>query len=159
VVQINKQHDKSDELQVSLNLLLGDFMYLCPVCKKDMENKEPRAKIKNFLVKHGCTENMCNPGGREFHFPELGRIQISDYCPHCDLEKLESMTVDQNIYEDLARDCEEGICTMCKSKLPGGDTPWSICFDKEYKRNCWGGDSHEYRGILCQDCAVRILTT
>lgn len=35
--------------------------------------------------------------------------------------------------------------------------PWSICYDPEWKRNTWGGETHEYRGWLCQACAERLL--
>jgi hypothetical protein len=52
-----------------------------------MSAKEPYDEITSLLVKHGCTVNLCNPGGREFHFP-FGRIQITDYCHYCDLDKM-----------------------------------------------------------------------
>lgn len=48
-------------------------------------------------------------------------------------------------------------CHICDANLPGGDSPWSICFDPKWKENVWGGDTHEYRAILCQQCAERIV--
>ena len=59
----------------------------CPYCNKESIDKVASDAITALLVKHGCTGNMCNPGGREFLFP-FGRVQVSDYCHHCDLEKL-----------------------------------------------------------------------
>jgi hypothetical protein len=64
---------------------------ICPYCHKDANAKEPYDEIVKFLRLHGNTVNLCNPGGREFHFPKFGRVQISDYCHYCDLQKLKDV--------------------------------------------------------------------
>ena len=60
------------------------------------------------------------------------------------------------MYRDIEREREDR-CVVCRNKLEDGDSPWSICFDPEWKRNCWGGDSHEYRALLCQGCAENMI--
>lgn len=69
-------------------------MLICPVCNRNMIAKEAYAAITRFLVENGCTVNLCNPGGREFHFPKIGRVQIHDYCHWCDIEKLQKAKAD-----------------------------------------------------------------
>lgn len=59
------------------------------------------------------------------------------------------MTIEQ--VEDLSR------CILCHNDLPDGDSPWSICYDPEWKRNVWGGDTHEYIAMLCESCAKEII--
>ena len=59
-------------------------------------------------------------------------------------------------YVDIKRS-PGGNCIICKKELSGKDSPWSICYDPAWKRNVWGGDSHEYRALLCQDCAEKLL--
>lgn len=52
---------------------------------------------------------------------------------------------------------ESDKCVICHRLLDGGDSPWSICFDPYWKHNCWGGDTHEYKALLCQDCVDKLL--
>ncbi len=69
-------------------------MTKCPICERDMQSGEAYEAIAKFLVENRCTANLCNPGGREFHFPNIGRVQVSDYCHWCDLEKLHKAKAD-----------------------------------------------------------------
>lgn len=60
-------------------------------------------------------------------------------------------------YADIKRSSIDGNCIICKKELLGQDSPWSICYDSEWKHNSWGGDTHKYKALLCQDCAEEIL--
>ena len=60
-------------------------------------------------------------------------------------------------YKDIETDCNMTVCHLCKKDLSKISSPWSICYDPYYKENIWGGDSHEYRALLCQDCAEKLL--
>ena len=70
----------------------------------------------------------------------------------------EEERVEGDKYKDIEGNYDSGRCAMCSCKLKCGDSPWSICFDPEWRHNCWGGDSHQYRGRLCQACAEELLT-
>ncbi len=48
-------------------------------------------------------------------------------------------------------------CVVCGTVLGIDGSPWSICYDEEYEHNIWGGDSHEYRAYLCQNCATNLI--
>lgn len=48
-------------------------------------------------------------------------------------------------------------CTLCNCSLKNNDSPWSICYDSEWRHNSWGGDTHEFRGLLCQNCVEKLL--
>ena len=61
-------------------------------------------------------------------------------------------------YKDIKTDFSMSICKLCKKKLLNNSSPWSLCYDPQYKINIWGGDTHEYRGILCQECAEKLLS-
>ena len=48
-------------------------------------------------------------------------------------------------------------CVICGEKLNhilGG--PWSICFDPMWEKNCWGGDTHEIVGYICEGCITEM---
>ncbi len=64
---------------------------VCPICKKDRSSKEAYNAIVKFLIDNECTVNLMNPGGREFYFKSIGRVQISDMCHWCDINKLEEI--------------------------------------------------------------------
>jgi hypothetical protein len=59
----------------------------------------------------------------------------------------------------------DSVCLWCKQPMPapspyksqGARSPWSVCFDPSYRENVWGGDTHEIKGYLCQDCAETLL--
>lgn len=61
-------------------------------------------------------------------------------------------------YNDLPEKQKEGCCSLCDAPLEGHSSPWSICFDPSWEGNVWGGDTHEYRAVLCQECAEKLLT-
>ena len=46
-------------------------------------------------------------------------------------------------------------CLICGKKIPD-DSPYSVCFDPDYKRNVWGGDSHQYIGLLCEEDGLKL---
>ena len=58
-------------------------------------------------------------------------------------------------YSDIKTKDDFNKCVWCREKL--NDSPWSICYDPLWKRNVWGGDSHKYKALLCQDCASELL--
>jgi len=62
------------------------------------------------------------------------------------------------LYSDTGDDAYDyKRCSICQKELDGGDSPWSICFDQDWKINVWGGDSHLSRGLFCQECAELII--
>lgn len=62
------------------------------------------------------------------------------------------------MYKDIPTLLKDETCSVCSTPLKDGDSPWSVCFDPLWKDNVWGGDSHEIRAVICQECAERILT-
>lgn len=52
--------------------------------------------------------------------------------------------------EDHCKTCF--ICDKKPKKKGRNWSPYSVCYDPMYKKNTWGGDSHEYVGLLCDDC-------
>lgn len=62
------------------------------------------------------------------------------------------------MYKDLPEVMKTDRCSLCDSVLDDGDSPWSICYDPLLKLNIWGGDTHEYRAFLCQECAEKLLS-
>lgn len=61
------------------------------------------------------------------------------------------------MFKDLPEKMHDDCCSLCGAELDNGFSPWSICFDPFFDRNLWGGDSHEYRALLCQECAEKLL--
>ena len=47
------------------------------------------------------------------------------------------------------------ICAICG--IPVVDHGWGVYFDPEYKRNVWGGDTFESRGLLCAACVNTLM--
>ena len=47
-------------------------------------------------------------------------------------------------------------CIICKKQV-GENNPWTICFDPAAAVNVWGGDSHEVKAQLCEQCAEELL--
>jgi len=41
-------------------------------------------------------------------------------------------------------------CGFCAEVVP---LPYSVCYDPEHERNCWGGDTHEAFIYFCERCA------
>lgn len=63
----------------------------CGKCDKDSLDEEPYEESVALLTKYNNSVNLMNPGGREFLVEFEGkkkRIQISDYCYHCDLNAI-----------------------------------------------------------------------
>lgn len=54
----------------------------CPVCGGD--RLKDVSAVAPLLAEHHLTVNLCNPGGRELHFRDKGRLQLSDMCNSCD---------------------------------------------------------------------------
>jgi hypothetical protein len=44
----------------------------------------------------------------------------------------------------------EYTCIKCKCEMNNG--AHTICFDPEWERNVWGGDTHKILGWLCGEC-------
>lgn len=59
-------------------------------------------------------------------------------------------------WTDYALEPDMHTCCSCGAKFDYL-SPWSVCYDPEYKRNVWGGDTHLMRGYLCQACAKKLL--
>lgn len=60
----------------------------CPICSRNRDDDKLREEFESLLVKHGCVSAAHNPGGAEFSFKELGKLQISAECDACDLDRL-----------------------------------------------------------------------
>jgi len=56
-------------------------------------------------------------------------------------------------YKNLEFFTHESRCCNCGNKLKDGDSPWVVAYDPEYKDNVLGGDTYEFQGHLCQECA------
>jgi hypothetical protein len=67
------------------------------------------------------------------------------------------MTLDINFADVRVGELKK-TCTRCDAALADWRSPWTICYDPMWENNVWGGDSHEYRGFLCQKCAEDLLT-
>ena len=72
----------------------------CPCCKRNPMDPSPRNKIRELVKKYGCTGELCNPGGRELHFP-FGKVQLSDQCVWCDYETLHKAIVEHLLNSTL----------------------------------------------------------
>ncbi len=62
----------------------------CPICKHESSDEEDKSNIMKLLNENKRCSEYVNPGGREFSFENGKRIQISDYCYHCDLKTIKA---------------------------------------------------------------------
>lgn len=52
------------------------------------------------------------------------------------------------------------LCTVCGSFIFNKDVgEYTICYDPEWKRNIWGGDTHKEIGLICRDCGEKLRET
>lgn len=51
---------------------------------------------------------------------------------------------------------ERDLDSCWKCKVPTDNSPYSICYDAEWKRNVWGGDTHVYIAYICNMCAKEL---
>lgn len=47
-------------------------------------------------------------------------------------------------------------CLVCGKDIYKKGTPWTLCFDPEFERNVWGGDTHDYIGYFCTECGPKV---
>ncbi len=46
-------------------------------------------------------------------------------------------------------------CFFCRGRVDERlGTPYSICYDPEWRVNIWGGDTHRYLAYICEACAL-----
>ena len=43
-------------------------------------------------------------------------------------------------------------CPLCKKNDCPEEGPFSICFDPDWRRNVWGGETHYYMCQICNEC-------
>lgn len=61
----------------------------------------------------------------------------------------------EEVFRDIETRDSMDACHLCGKRMK--DSPWSICYDPFYSQNSWGGDTHEYKALLCQKCAEGLL--